>query len=71
MELHETVKAIRLEMGLSQRKLSEELRVSFAAVNRWENGHTKPNLIARHALIELAKQYDINNELINAFEDSE
>jgi len=33
MELHEAVKAIRLEMGLSQKRLAKELLVSFAAVN--------------------------------------
>ncbi|MEG0692093.1 MAG: helix-turn-helix transcriptional regulator [Oscillospiraceae bacterium] len=71
MVLCEAVKAIRLEMGLSQKELAKKLHISFAAVNRWENGHTKPNLIARYALIELAKQYDINNELIKAFEDTE
>lgn len=56
MELHEAVKAIRLEMGLSQKRLAKELLVSFAAVNRWENDRAKPNQIARHALIILAEK---------------
>ena len=68
MELHELIKAIRLEMGLSQQQLAKELLVSFAAVNRWENERTKPNKIARHALIQLAKSHAVSDELINDFE---
>ncbi len=68
MELHEAVKAIRLEMGLSQKRLAKELLVSFAAVNRWENNRAKPNQIARHALIILAEKHKIDKELIKAFE---
>lgn len=64
MELHKLIKAIRLEMGLSQQQLARELLVSFTAVNRWENERTKPNKIARNALIQLAKSYDISEEFI-------
>lgn len=70
MELHEAVKAMRLEMGLSQQKLGKEMLVSFAAVNRWENRRTKPNKIARHALVQIAKKYKVDAELIKAFEDA-
>lgn len=67
MELHELIKAIRLEMGLSQQQLAKELLVSFAAVNRWENKRTKPNQIARHAFISLAEKYNVNKDIIEAF----
>ncbi|WMJ83138.1 helix-turn-helix domain-containing protein [Oscillospiraceae bacterium LTW-04] len=70
MKLHELIKAIRLEMELSQQQLAKELLVSFAAVNRWENQHTKPNKIARNALIQLAKKCTVSDELIKAFEDA-
>lgn len=64
MELHEVVKRIRLELGLSQEGLARELHVGFTSVNRWENGRTKPNRIARYALIELCKKNEIDHELI-------
>ncbi len=64
MELGEIIKKMRLELGLSQEGLARELHVGFTAVNRWENGHTKPNQIARHALIELCKNKDVAPELI-------
>ena len=64
MELSEAIKKVRLDLGLSQEGLARELHVGFTSVNRWENGHTKPNQIARHALITLCKNNNINSELI-------
>lgn len=64
MELSEVIKKVRLELGLSQEGLARELHVGFTAVNRWENGHTRPNQIARHALIELCKNKSVTPELI-------
>ena len=64
MELSEAIKKVRLELVLSQEGLARELHVGFTSVNRWENNHTKPNQIARHALIELCKNNNINSELI-------
>ena len=64
MELSEVIKKVRLELNLSQEGLARELHVGFTAVNRWENGHTKPNQIARHALIELCKSKNITPEMI-------
>lgn len=33
---------IRVEKSMSQEKLAKELGVSFATINRWENGRTEP-----------------------------
>ncbi|MDF9553705.1 helix-turn-helix transcriptional regulator [Bacillus tropicus] len=49
---------------MSQEGLARELHVGFTSMNRWENNHTKPNKIARHALIKLCKNKNVNNELI-------
>jgi putative transcriptional regulator len=70
MELSEAVKKLRIELGLSQEGLARELHVGFTSVNRWENGHTKPNQIARHALIELCKGNKINQEIIDLIENT-
>lgn len=64
VELNEAIKKVRLDMGLSQEGLAREIHVGFTSVNRWENGHTKPSQIARHALIELCKENNIDFELI-------
>jgi DNA-binding transcriptional regulator YiaG len=41
------VKEVRRQLSLSQEALARELGVSFATVNRWENGHVKPSKLAR------------------------
>lgn len=42
-----SVKRVRNELGLSQEELAHELGVSFATINRWENGKTIPFKLAR------------------------
>ena len=61
------IKQIRQELGLSQQQLAIELHVGFSTVNRWENAHTKPNGIARHAILELCKKNTISEQLLNDF----
>lgn len=68
MELKDIIKVIRLELNLSQEALARELHVGFTSVNRWENGHTKPNQIARHALIELCRDNNVDSDLITLIE---
>ncbi|MBD3391230.1 MAG: helix-turn-helix domain-containing protein [Chitinivibrionales bacterium] len=41
------VKQVRNKLGLSQEELAHELGVSFATINRWENGKTIPFKLAR------------------------
>jgi putative transcriptional regulator len=41
------VKDVRRQLGLSQEDLARVLGVSFATVNRWENGKTIPSKLAR------------------------
>jgi putative transcriptional regulator len=41
------IKEIRRQLGLSQEDLAHALGVSFATVNRWENGKTAPSKLAQ------------------------
>ena len=41
------IRDIREQLGLSQEDLARELGVSFATVNRWENGQAKPSRLAK------------------------
>ncbi|HHG89815.1 MAG TPA: XRE family transcriptional regulator [Devosia sp.] len=43
----ELVKDVRKQLGYSQEELAHALGVSFASVNRWENGKTRPSKLAR------------------------
>lgn len=69
MELSEIIKTIRSELNLSQEGLARELHVGFSSVNRWENNKSKPNQIARYALIELCKKKNLDQGLISLLED--
>ena len=46
-DLPALVKEVRRQLGLSQEELAHELGVSFATINRWENGKTTPFKLAR------------------------
>ena len=69
MELSEIIKTIRSELNLSQEGLARKLHVGFSSVNRWENNKSKPNQIARYALIELCKKRNLDQDLISLLED--
>ena len=69
MELSEIIKTIRSELNLSQEGLARKLHVGFSSVNRWENNKSKPNQIARYALIELCKKKNLDQDSISLLED--
>jgi len=41
------VRGVRRQLGISQEELAHELGVSFATINRWENGKTMPFKLAQ------------------------
>ena len=51
-----TLRAIRSRLGLTQEQLAERLGVSFATVNRWEGGSTKPQAASMAAITALAAE---------------
>ena len=48
------LKKIRQLHGWSQEDLARKLGVSFATVNRWENGKTKPSRLAYEKINQIA-----------------
>lgn len=50
------IKKIRLDMMLTQTEFAEKLGVSFASVNRYENGKSIPTLKVQRKLLELSKK---------------
>jgi type I restriction enzyme M protein len=51
-----TLRAIRARLDLTQEQLAERLGVSFATVNRWEGGGSKPQRAAQEAILALARE---------------
>lgn len=49
------IKQIRFFLNMSQEELSSNLNVSFATVNRWENGRAVPNKLAQLKLYDLCR----------------
>jgi DNA-binding transcriptional regulator YiaG len=49
------IRRIREKLGLTQEQFAQTIGVSFATVNRWERGHTKPSSLARKCLVGLEK----------------
>jgi type I restriction enzyme M protein len=51
-----TLRSIRARLNLTQEQLAERLGVSFATVNRWEGGSSKPQKAAREVIAALATE---------------
>ena len=56
MEIQSTLRTIRARLDLTQQQLADRLGVSFATVNRWEGGMTKPQKAAQEAIAALAAE---------------
>lgn len=50
------VKNLREKMLVTQEELAEILEVSFASVNRYENGKTVPTMKVKRKIVELCKK---------------
>ena len=57
--MQDLIKKIRSYMNISQTEFAELLSVTFATVNRWENGRSLPNKLAQEKIYELCKEYDV------------
>ena len=62
MSFSEKVKYVRTELKLSQEDLARELGVSFATINRWENGSYNPSRLAKNAFDDFCKENNIVEE---------
>lgn len=60
MNCSELIKDIRSRLGLSQMELAEQLEVTFATVNRWENDRSKPAPAAMQKLTELCRKCNLS-----------
>lgn len=57
--VQDLIKKIRSYMNMNQTEFAEQLNVTFATVNRWENGRALPNKLAQNRIYELCKEYDV------------
>ena len=57
--MQELMKQIRANLNMSQTDFADRLSVSFATVNRWENGRAVPNKLAQSKLYDLCKEKSV------------
>ena len=62
MSFAERVKNVRIELKLSQEDLAHKLGVSFATINRWENGSYNPSRLAKKAFDDFCKENNVAEE---------
>ena len=54
------LRAIRANLDLTQEQLAERIGVSFASINRWEGGVTRPQKAAQEAIAALAVEAGVD-----------
>ena len=59
MDYSKLIKELREKLILSQAELAELLGVSFASVNRWEQGHHEPTIKSKRKIVALCKKHKI------------
>ena len=69
MDFSQIVKTTRQKTGMSQEDLARALRVSFATINRWENGKTRPNQLTQEVFFAFCKEHGIQLENTNDTEE--
>jgi len=57
-----TLRALRAKLALTQEQLADRLGVSFATVNRWEGGASKPQRAQAEAIAVLVRETGIEAE---------
>ena len=62
MDYSKVSKELREKLILSQTELAELLGVSFASVNRWEQGHHEPTIKSKRKIVALCKKHKIKIE---------
>ena len=65
------IKNSRGARGLTQAQFAKLIGVSYASVNRWENGQSRPNNLAWQRVIELEKQSKERTEGLQVVTDEE
>lgn len=55
MKFDKIVKSIRIQLNMSQKEFAHALNVSFATINRWENGHVIPSNLAQRSFYDFCE----------------
>jgi len=59
IDYEKTVKDLRNKMILTQIEFAEMMSVSFATINRWENGVSEPTKLIKKRVVGLCEKYSV------------
>ena len=59
-----TIIKVRAKLNLSQTELAAMLDVSFASVNRWENGKYQPTRLVKEKIRLICEENNIQMEVV-------
>lgn len=62
MEFKNLVYQARMQLGLTQIELAQQLGVGYATINRWENGITKPTKLKEYAFKQFCELNNIKTD---------
>ena len=65
IDYQKAVKDLRDKLIITQAEFAKKLGVSFASINRWENGLNRPTTSARKQIAELCKENNIELKEVN------
>ena len=65
MELYQRIRGLRRERGITQEELAEAMDVSAAAVSKWENGQSVPDITV---LMALADFFEVSLDALVGYE---
>ena len=60
MDFPSFVKYAREKLNMSQEEMAHALKISFATINRWENGKTHPNKMAKSVFFDYCEKHGID-----------
>ena len=69
MNFGDNIKRIRQKCFLSQEMFAKELGISFATVNRWESGKTKPTYKTMKLIDDFCKNHNIDFDIRHELEE--
>lgn len=62
MEFKNLVYQARMQLGLTQIELAQQLGVGYATINRWENGITRPTKLKEYAFKQFCELKNIKTD---------
>lgn len=69
MNFPDIVKTAREKTGMSQEDLARALNVSFATINRWENGKTHPNKLTQTVFFDFCQKQGLDIDSFKGMEE--